>query len=56
MKAWPFALGVGMAAGAVATMMMPKNCSVRRAVTQAADRVEDAAEQAAEKVLDQITG
>ena len=56
MKAWPFALGVGMAAGAVVTMMMPKTCTVRRAVDQAADRVEDAAEQVAEKVLDQITG
>lgn len=56
MKAWPFALGVGMAAGAVATMMLPRDCTVRRAVHQAADRVEDAAEQAAEKVLDHITG
>ena len=56
MKAWPLALGAGMAAGAVAAMMLPRDCSVRKMVDKAADKVEDTAEQVAEKVLDEITG
>ena len=56
MKTWPLALGVGMAAGAVATMMLPHDCSVRKMAKQAADKVEDTAEHVAEKVLDEITG
>ena len=56
MKTWPVALGIGMAAGAVASMMLPQHCTVRKAVSQAADKVEDAAEQVAERVLDEITG
>ena len=56
MKSWPFALGIGMAAGAVATMMLPQKSSVRKAVDRAADKVEDAAELAVETVLDKVTG
>ena len=56
MKAWPVALGIGVAAGAVASMMIPQKSSVRKMMNQAADKVEDAAEQVAEKVLDEITG
>ena len=56
MKAWPLALGAGMAAGAVAAMMLPRDSSVRRMVNRAADQVEDTAEQVAEKILDEITG
>lgn len=56
MKTWPVALGVGVAAGAIASMMLPQKCTVRKMVTQAADKVETAAEQVAEKVLDEVTG
>lgn len=55
MKTWPVALGIGLAAGAVASMMLPQKCTVRKMVNQAADKVEGAAEQVAEKVLDEIT-
>ncbi len=55
MKAWPFAMGIGMAAGAMATMMLPPHSSAKKMVTKAADKVEDAATQVAEKVLDGIT-
>lgn len=55
MKAWPFAMGLGIAAGAMATMMMPEHCSAKKMVSKAADKVEDAATGVAEKVLDEIT-
>lgn len=42
MKLWPLAMGAGMAAGAVAVMMMPKNSAPRKMATQAAEKVEDA--------------
>ncbi len=55
MKAWPIAMGVGLAAGAMATMMLPEHCSAKKMVSKAADKVEDAATEVAEKVLDEIT-
>jgi hypothetical protein len=42
MKIWPLALGVGMAAGAVGVMMLPRQCTVRKAAYKAAEKVEDA--------------
>ena len=42
MRVWPLALGAGMVGGAVAVMMLPKNCSVRQMASQAADKGEDA--------------
>ena len=42
MKIWPLAMGAGMAAGAVAVMMLPRSCTVRQMATQAAEKVEDA--------------
>lgn len=42
MKFWPLALGAGMVGGAVAVMMLPRNCTVRQMATQAAEKVEDA--------------
>ncbi len=52
MKIWPLALGAGMAAGAVAVMMLPKNSPARKMATQAADKVEDAVYNA----MDKMTG
>ena len=42
MRVWPLALGAGMVGGAVAVMMLPKNCTVRQMASQAAERMEDA--------------
>lgn len=42
MKFWPVAMGAGMAAGAVAVMMLPKNCTARKMASQAAEKVEGA--------------
>lgn len=42
MRIWPLAMGAGMAAGAVAVMMMPKNSAPRKMASQAAEKVEDA--------------
>lgn len=52
MKVWPLALGAGMAAGAVAVMMLPRNCTARKMASQAADKVEDAVY----NVMDKMTG
>lgn len=50
MKLWPWALGAGMAAGAVAVMMMPYNNPTRKLASKAATKVEDAVTQAADKI------
>ena len=55
MRIWPLALGVGAAAGAVAVMMLPRDCTVRRAAYHAAERVEDAMTNAANKIVDAVT-
>lgn len=52
MKFWPIAMGAGMAAGAVAVMMLPKNCTARKMATQAAEKMEDAMYD----VVDKMTG
>lgn len=50
MKLWPLAMGAGMAAGAVAVMMMPKNSAPRKMASQAAEKVEDAVYNAMDKM------
>ena len=42
-KGLAITLGIGAAAGAVAVLAMPKNNTVRKAATKAADKVEDVA-------------
>lgn len=54
MKVWPLALGIGAAAGAVTVMMLPRECTVRRAAYHAAEKVEDAMTSAANKMADKI--
>ena len=56
MKVWPLALGMGIAAGAVTAMMLPRQSTARKLVTQAADKVETTANQLSNKVLDEVTG
>lgn len=55
MRFWPIAMGMGMAAGAVAAMMLPKQSTARKMVDQAASKVESAVNQAANKMLDEMT-
>ena len=43
-------MGVGLAAGAVTAMMLPKNCTARKMAEKAADAVEDAAMTAKNKI------
>lgn len=52
MKSFALTLGLGAAAGAVAVMMLPRQCTARRMAHMAAEKVEDAAA----KVADTITG
>lgn len=52
MKLWPLALGAGMAAGAVAVMMLPKDCAARKMATDAADKMEETVYTA----MDKMTG
>lgn len=52
MKGWALTLGIGAAAGAVAVMMLPKQCTARKVIRKAADSVEDAVQNAKYK-LDQ---
>ena len=54
MKLWPLALGAGMVGGAVTVMMLPRECTVRRAAYHAAEKVEDAVTSAANKMADKI--
>ena len=55
MRVWPLALGVGAAAGAVAVMMLPRQCAVRKMAYEAAEKVEDAMTTAANKIVDAVT-
>lgn len=43
-------LGAGMAAGAVVCSMLPRECTVKKMVEQAAESVEDAAKKAVDSV------
>lgn len=54
MRAWPLALGVGIAAGAVSVMMLPKECTIRKAAYHTAEKVEDAVTNAANKMMDRM--
>lgn len=51
MTGWALTMGVGMAAGAVAAMMLPNRSTARKMVSKAADAVEDVAQDA----LDMVT-
>lgn len=49
-KAMALSMGVGIAAGAVAVMMLPRNNPVRKLAYKAASTVEDAATKASDKL------
>lgn len=47
-------MGVGLAAGTVTAMLLPKNCTVRKAAQKAAYAVEDAAMNAKQKINNKL--
>lgn len=47
-------MGVGLAAGAVTAMMLPRHCTARKAIQRAAYAVEDAAMNVGEKIADKM--
>ena len=47
-------MGVGLAAGAITAMMLPRQCVARKAVQKAADVVEDAAMTLGDKLADKM--
>lgn len=54
MKAWAISMGIGMAVGAVAVMMMPQNNPTRKLARKAACKVEDAAYRLGEAVSNKL--
>lgn len=54
MKGWFISMGIGVAAGAVAAMMLPKQSSARRLVNKAASKVEDTVHRAADKIGNEL--
>lgn len=53
-KGWAITMGLGVAAGAVAVLMMPKNNPARKLAAQAANKVEDAAWKVSDKLTNRI--
>lgn len=53
-KGWAVTAGIGMAAGAVAVLMMPRNNPTRRLATKAANKMEDVAWKVSDAVSDKI--
>ena len=55
MKIWPVAMGVGMAAGAVTAMMLPRQSKARQLVNKAACKVEDAVCMVTDKISQEMS-
>ena len=49
-KTWALTMGLGVAAGAVAIMMVPRSNPVRKIANKAADKVEDVAWKVTDKI------
>ena len=47
-------MGVGLAAGAVTAMLLPRQCTARKAIQRAAYAVEDAVMDVGEKIADKM--
>lgn len=54
LKGWAITVGVGMAAGAVAVLALPKSNTARRLAAKAANKVEDVAWRVSDKLTDQF--
>lgn len=51
---WAISMGLGIAAGAVAVLAIPRTSPVRKLAAKAADKVEDAAWMISDKLQDQF--
>lgn len=54
MKGWAITMGLGVAAGAVAILTLPKSSAARRLAAKAADKVEDVAWKVSDKLTDEF--
>ena len=54
LKGWAITAGIGVAAGAVAVLALPKSSSIRRLAAKTADKVEDMAWRVSDKLTDQF--
>lgn len=54
LKGWAITAGIGVAAGAVAVLTLPKSSAARRLAAKAADKVEDMAWRVSDKLTDQF--
>lgn len=54
LSGFAISMGVGLAAGAVTAMMLPRQCTARRAIQRAANAVEDAAMNVGDKIADKL--
>ena len=54
LKGWAITAGIGVAAGAVAVLALPKSNTIRKLAAKAADKVEDMAWQVSDKLTDQF--
>ena len=50
MRGLAITMGIGVAAGAVAAMMLPKQSAARKLVNKAADKVENAVQTVTDKI------
>lgn len=53
-KGLALTLGIGAAAGAVAVMMLPRQCAARRMVDKAAEKVEDTAYKVSDRISQKL--
>ncbi len=54
LSGFAISMGVGLAAGAVTAMMLPRQCTARKAIQRAANAVEDAAMNMGDKIADKL--
>ena len=54
MKGWAIAMGIGVTAGAVAILTLPKSSAARRLAAKAANKVEDMAWRVSDKLTDEF--
>lgn len=54
MKGWAITMGIGVAAGAVAILTLPKSSAARQLAAKAANKVEDVAWRVSDKLTDEF--
>ena len=54
MKGWAIAMGLGVAAGAVAVLTLPNSSTARRLAAKAANKVEDVAWKVSDRMTEEF--